>query len=147
MSINPEEYNLHPNVYKRLAEAKKNSDPTNDALLRDLKKGSRPVYFWDRIIDGLNRKKHIRFIIQRVIQRSFPKDFDDNMEMLEKYYTKNEILEVCLNPYERIDTCQLERITARYNIKPIPSGTAASRRGKILDINILFDNKKEYASC
>ncbi|MCY4562713.1 MAG: hypothetical protein OXC03_10585, partial [Flavobacteriaceae bacterium] len=80
MSINPEEYNLHPNVYKRLAEAKKNSDPTNDALLRDLKKGSRPVYFWDRIIDGLNRKKHIRLIIQRVIQRSFPKDFDDNME-------------------------------------------------------------------
>ncbi|MCY4562383.1 MAG: hypothetical protein OXC03_08870 [Flavobacteriaceae bacterium] len=142
MSIHIEDFNFHPNVYKRLAEAKKNSDATNDALLEDLKKGSRPICFWDRIIDILNRGKNKKFIIQRIVQWSFPKDFDDNMDMLEKYYTKEEIIDSVANPLERIDRNILQKISKRYGIKPIPYETMASRGGKTIDIKTLFLNNE-----
>ena len=142
MSIHIEDFNFHPDVYERLAEAKKNSDVINDALLEDLKKGSRPLCFWDRIIDILNRKNDQRFIIQRIVQWSFPKDFDDNVDMLEKYYTKEEIIDSVANPLERIDRNILQKISKRYGIKLIPYETIASRGGKTIDIKTLFLNNE-----
>lgn len=74
--------------------------------------------FWDVDYSKLDLKKDKDFIIPRALYFTTKDSFEDDIEKLEKYYTKKVIVSQLKSTKERISNEVCIQVAYRYNIDP-----------------------------